>query len=76
MRVIYMDGHFIADGEPMDCAMWTFAIEAAAKELNEKHERDLAKKDVDNISNWLSMSLKEMIREEGMIKTEEDDDEK
>lgn len=64
MKVIYDRGMFVADGEPVDCAMWAMSIIVAEREMQEKKTRDQVKKQLENLELCKDMTFEELMKKE------------
>ena len=64
MRVTIIDGHFVAEGEASECAMWTYLLVLMEREIQEKKNREMAKAEVEAISKMIAKPIEEILRQE------------
>ena len=71
MQVMCINGHFIAEGDPTECAMWTYGLILAERTQVEKENEEEAKKEAEALIRFTQHTLDEAIKE-AMKKERED----
>ena len=64
MRVMLIDGRFIAEGTPSECAEWAYMMIMVERDVQEKKAKEEAAKELERVKLFKDMTFEELMKRE------------
>ena len=71
LRVHLINGNFLAEGEPSECAVWAYAMIAIEREAANRKAKEAAEKEADVFAKLVNTTFDDLMNRERKDDTEE-----